>query len=214
MIAPQLDLGLEMLLVTFADEAVDAVRRHDQIGVFELLEIGDFPREMELDAEFPAARVEDHQQRAALGAAKAMSGRSHRLAVEMEVDLIPVGEFARDRSIGRRVIVHQIVQRLVGKDDAEAERVVGLVTLIDGDVVVRKALLHQQSKVKPAGTAADDHDLHAAASLVRSARDGSLRPTPSYRSSTRSNHAAIASPGSRAGVGDVTRDHCSSPNKI
>ena len=142
MIAPQFDLRLEMLLVALADEAVDAVRSHDQVGVFELLEIGDFPREVELDAEFAAARVQDQQQRPALGAAETMSGRSDRLAVEVEVDLIPVGKFARDRLIRRRVIVHEIVQRLVGKDDAEAERVVGFVTLIDGDIVVRKSLLH------------------------------------------------------------------------
>ena len=37
MIAPQLDLRLEMLLITLADEAVHAVGGHDQIGILELV---------------------------------------------------------------------------------------------------------------------------------------------------------------------------------
>ena len=41
MIAAQLEFGLEMLLVVSADEAVDAVGRDDQVGVGELVEIGD-----------------------------------------------------------------------------------------------------------------------------------------------------------------------------
>ena len=73
MIAPQFDLRLEMLFVAFADEAVDAVGGHDQIGVLELLEIGDFAREMQLDAELAAARVQDQEQRAPLGAAEAVA---------------------------------------------------------------------------------------------------------------------------------------------
>ena len=41
MIAPQLDFRLEMLLVAFADEAVDAVGGNDQIGILEFFEVGD-----------------------------------------------------------------------------------------------------------------------------------------------------------------------------
>ena len=213
MIAPQLDFRLEMLLVAFADEAVDPVRGDDQIGILELFEIGDLAREVKLDAELAATRVQNQQQRAALGAAEAVAGRSNHFAVEVEVDLVPIGEFARDGLVGRRVVIHQIVERLVGEHHAEAERIVRPVPLVNGDVVVRISFLHQQGEIEPAGTAADDDDFHAA-SFVRSRRDRSLRPTPSYKSSTRSNHAATTSASSSTFAGETTRAHCRSPNKI
>ena len=96
MIAPQLELRLEMLLVALADEAVDAVGGDDQIGVLEFGRDRAISwREVELDAEIAAARLQHQQQRAALGAAEAMAGRAHDVAVEVEVDLVPIGEFAR-----------------------------------------------------------------------------------------------------------------------
>src|SRR5271154_682466 len=42
MIAPQLEIGLEMFLVTFADKAIDAIRRNDQVGIIELRKISNF----------------------------------------------------------------------------------------------------------------------------------------------------------------------------
>ena len=134
--------------------------------------------------------------------------------MEVEVDLVPIGKFAGDRCVGRRVVIHQIVERLVREHDAEAECVVRLVALVDGDLVIRISLLHQQGKIEPAGTAADDDDFHAAVSFIRSTRDISLRPTPSYSPSTRSNHDAITSVSSSTFAEDVTRAHCKSPNKI
>ena len=99
MIAPQLDLRLEMLLVALANEAVDAVRGDDQIGVMKRFEIGDFAREVEFDPELATARMQDQQQRATFGAAEAVSGRSHCIAMKVEVDFVPIGEFASDRLI-------------------------------------------------------------------------------------------------------------------
>src|SRR5271169_4251313 len=50
MIAPQLDIRLEMFLVTLADEAVDAIRCNDKVGVLELREISNFLGKVEFDA--------------------------------------------------------------------------------------------------------------------------------------------------------------------
>ena len=107
MIAAQLEGGLEVLLVAGADEAVDAVGRDDQVDIGELVEIADLARELELDADIAAARLQHHQQGAALGAAEAVTGGAHDLAVEMEVDLVPIGELAGDRRVGLRVVVHR-----------------------------------------------------------------------------------------------------------
>ena len=90
MVAAQLDLRLEMLLVALADHAVDAVGGHDQIGVREAIEIMDLGRETESHAELRAAILQDHEQGAPLGATKAVTGRAHDAVMEMEIDLIPV----------------------------------------------------------------------------------------------------------------------------
>jgi hypothetical protein len=178
MIAAQLERGLEVLLVAGADEAVDAVGRDDQVDIGELVEIADLARELELDADIAAARLQHHQQGAALGAAEAVTGGAHDLAVEVEVDLVPIGELAGDRCIGLRVVVHEIVEGLVREHHTEAERVVRAIALVDGHVVIGEALLHQEREVETARAAADDDDLHAAASCMRTVRGNSLRPTP------------------------------------
>ena len=99
--------------------------------------------------------------------------------MEVKVYLVPIGEFTGDRVIGRAIVVHQVVERLVGENDAEAEGVVGAVTFVHSDVVAGKALLHQEREIEPPGTATDDDDLHATVSFILSARDRSRRPTRS-----------------------------------
>src|SRR5438105_15879316 len=83
----------------------------------------------------------------------------HR-AAEMHGDIIPIGEFLRDAAIARRIVFLEVVERCVGKHHAEAERVVGAVALIDGDLGSRPLLLEQDRGVKTGGSATDDRDLH------------------------------------------------------
>src|SRR5439155_10859587 len=106
------------------------------------------------------------------------------------------------------------VEGLVREHHAEAERVVRAIALVHGHVVVGEALLHQEREVKPAGAAADDCDLHAAASCMRAARGSSLRPTPSWRSRMRSNQAARTSPAWSTVSVETTRAHWSTPNRM
>jgi len=93
MVAAQLYLRLEMLLVTLADRAVDAVGGHDQIGVRKTGEVVDFVGKLQLDPELVATILQDHEQGAPLGAAESVAGGAHDAVVKMKVDLVP-GSFS------------------------------------------------------------------------------------------------------------------------
>ena len=67
----------------------------------------------------------------------------------------PAIDGARDGIVG-----HQILDRLVGEDDAPAERVVGPVALEQVDVVRGIAQLHRDREIKPGRPAAEARDAH------------------------------------------------------
>ena len=58
-------------------------------------------------------------------------------ALEMDVNIVPMGEALGDRSLALGVAALEVAQGLVGEHDAPAEGVVGAVALDDGDVVRR-----------------------------------------------------------------------------
>src|SRR5262249_49791199 len=96
------------------------------------------------------------------------------------VDVAPVGETSADHLVRGDVVRLEGVERLVGKDHAEAEGVVRAVPLVDRDVPARPGFLRKQREVEAARPAADHRDLHeitAVASISRSA-SGSTRPEP------------------------------------
>ena len=66
-----------------------------------------------------------------------------------------------DRRGARRVVLPEILERLVGEDHAPAEGVVGAVALEHEDVVRRIAQLHRDREIQPGRAAADAHDPHA-----------------------------------------------------
>src|SRR5262249_37637224 len=80
---------------------------------------------------------------------------------EMDLDVVPIGEVAAQRPVALAVVGLEVVQRLVGEDDAEAERVLRPVALEHGDLRSRPGLLHQDGEVQAGRAAADDVDLHA-----------------------------------------------------
>ncbi len=79
-----------------------------------------------------------------------------RGALEVDLDVVPVDELVGDRRVALRVVALEIVERLVGEDDAEAEGVADQVPLVDGDVDERRRLLHQDREIEPGGSGADD----------------------------------------------------------
>ena len=81
--------------------------------------------ELQLDAERGRALMQQPQQGRARAAAKAVAADPMHAAFEMDRDIVPIGEILRDRAIAFRIGGLEGLQRLVGKHDAEAERVVG-----------------------------------------------------------------------------------------
>ena len=99
-----------------------------------------------------------------------MARRPHQLAPVPGVDVRPAREALADRRHGLRIRGLEVLHRLVGEHDAPAERVVGLVLLVDVDARRGQRLLEQQREVEPGGAAADAGDLHARPRILGTAR--------------------------------------------
>ena len=89
-----------------------------------------------------------------------MAAGADRLVAVAHLDGVPIGEAFGNGAVGRRVVAHEVAQRLIGEDDAEAEGIVVTVALVNRDVVGRIGLLHQKAEIEPARTAADDREFH------------------------------------------------------
>ena len=107
-------------------------------------------------AERRGAALEDLEQRQAPDAGEAVPARLEHVALEVGVDVVPVGEVRRDLAIARLVGAPQVRERLVREHDAEAEGVVGAVALGDRHAGLRMARLDEDGEVQP-GRAAADH---------------------------------------------------------
>jgi hypothetical protein len=138
---------------------VDAVAGDDQVGVREVQVRIDLGLEHQLDAQL-SQRLQDVEQLLAADADKAVAARADHLALEQQLDVVPVVEGLLD-GVGRGLVpLAHVVHGGVGEHHAPAEGVVGLVALDDRDVVRRIALLHQQGEVQATGAAANANDLH------------------------------------------------------
>ena len=71
------------------------------------------------------------QQRHARAAAEAVAADAVHRTLEVDFDVVPVGEVRRDRPIALEVVFLEGLERLVGEHDAKAEGVVGAVALVD-----------------------------------------------------------------------------------
>ena len=156
---PHVDLRPEDVDKRFAHDGIDTVRADDQVGV-DVFQIVDFVRIQCFDPDFVAAPLQNLQQFHAPAAAEPVAGRAHGLAVQDEVDLVPIGELTGDRVVTFRIAGQKMIQRLVGKHHTEAERVVRAVALVDRHVVGRPGFLGEKGEVEPAGPAPDDGDAH------------------------------------------------------
>ena len=125
--SPRVDLRPEHVRIARADRAVDAVAGDHEIGVVlgrDRALVGDVGLEHELDAELLAAGLQDVEQPLAADAAEAVAARRDLVALEEDVDVVPVIERLQDRARRGLVGGDEIAERLVGEHDAPAERVV------------------------------------------------------------------------------------------
>src|SRR5436309_2901347 len=89
-----------------------------------------------------------------------MPTRRDRASFEVDVDIVPVAKRIEDLGMRFRIGVGEIAERLIGKHDTPAERVVGTIAFDDGDVVAAVDLLQQQREIKAGGPSADAYDAH------------------------------------------------------
>ena len=102
--------------------------------------------------------MEDREEFLASDAAEAVSARAHGPAAEVDRDVVPMVERARDKCATLGVSRAKVVDRLVGEDDAPAKRVVGAVAFVDGDARSGVSALEEQRRVQTARTTTDDDD--------------------------------------------------------
>ena len=151
--------------VFIAEAAVDAVGQHHEVGIGKARLVVDLGLEVQPDAEFTRAFLQDQQQLAARAAAKAVAADAVYGAAEVHGDIVPIGEFLGDPAIARRIVFLEIIERCIREHHAETERIVGAVALIDRDLGLWPLLLEQDRRIETGRSAADDRDLHG--SLIR-----------------------------------------------
>ena len=175
-VAAVLDPRPEPVAVPLADGGVDPVCPDDQVVALKCGGIADLALETEVYAEPRAAALQHVEQRASRAAAEAVPAAADRLAVEDEVDLVPIDEDVADRVVALRVVIAEIVERLVGEHDAETERVVAPVALVDLDVPGGPRLLREQREIEPGRAAPDYRDPHGG--IARRSGRPDVRPSP------------------------------------
>ena len=89
-----------------------------------------------------------------------MAAGDDALALELDGDVVPVGEVLADGGGADGVVRGEVAEGLVGEDDAPAEGVVGAVALEDDDLVRGVAQLHRDGEVEARRTTADACDPH------------------------------------------------------
>jgi hypothetical protein len=140
-------------------QAVDAVRAdHEVVSGAKVIELrGELPV-ADADAELLAPLAQDRQQAPPADRRETVAARSLHLALEVDVDVVPDREVLAQALEEGGVGVLDPAERLVGEDNAEAERVVGGVPLPDVDLVLRVEQLDERRQVETRGSTADDCD--------------------------------------------------------
>ena len=159
-VGPEIDLRQKVFLVALAGDAVDAVGGEQQIAIAQGLWILDQGFEAQLDAQLAGALLHDDQHLLARHAGEAVPGGAQHLALDVDVDVVPVLEAGADRLRGRRVGRLEAVHGGVREHHAEAERVVEPVLLVNRDGSVRERLLHQDREIQAPRPATQTIDLH------------------------------------------------------
>jgi hypothetical protein len=147
-------------LVRAAHRAVDAVGADDEVGV---REVG-IRAEVQPHAERVGPPLQGAEQLPPAERREAVAAGGHDLALVVDVDLGPAGE--QRGELRERLGVGRLdpLQRLVGEDDAEAERVVGSVPFVDPDVVGGVQPLGEDREVEPGRASTHDRDPHGCSS--------------------------------------------------
>ena len=89
-----------------------------------------------------------------------MASRSLNFARYVAVDQVPVNELVDDPFGAHGVILGDVIDRLIGKDDSPTKRIIGLVALIHLDLVFGVAQFQADSEIETGGSTAKTNDFH------------------------------------------------------
>ena len=154
-------IGPELIGISVTDLRIEAIGRHDEVG-FREFKVGiDVVLELKFNPQRLAASLQDVQELLAADADKAVTGRALARTLEDKLDIVPMIECVGDLRGAFRVRGAHRAHHRIGKDDAPAERVIGLVALDHGDGVTWPELLHEKPEIEPGRAAADTDDAHA-----------------------------------------------------
>ena len=129
------------------------------------------------------ALLEDLQELHARDAAEAVAAGGNALALEMNVDVVPMAEGLRDVAVRFGIGFPEAAHGFVGEDDAPAEGAVGTVAFNDGEVPGRIRFFGEDREVKSGGSATEAGDFHDGRPRRASA---SFSPVSSARAASRS----------------------------
>ena len=158
---PGVNVRLEGAFVARADAAVQPVAGDHEVGVVllgERLVVGHVGLEHQVHAQRHAAFLQDVEQALAADADEAVAGGAHAGTLVEHLDVVPVVEGVLHRLRGLGVGAAQVLQRLVGEDDAPSEGVERPVALDHGHLQVREAAFHEQTEIEARRAATDAQD--------------------------------------------------------
>ena len=121
LVGSPVDLRPEMLGIAAADDAVHAVGAEHEVGVGVVTRVDDITLELEPHAELGAAPLEDVEQDLARHPGEAVAGRGQHLPAVVDLDVVPVGEVARDLGVALAIGRRHVLERRVGEHDAESK---------------------------------------------------------------------------------------------
>src|SRR5579872_6260419 len=165
LVAADVEIDSERLTIDIAKARVDPVRGDDEVE-FAPFRIGGIAIAVEVqgDAKCASPGLQDFEQALASDADKTVAAGRDCLAVDVHLNVVPVGEFPGDRLCGDRIIAGDIVDREIGKDDAPAECHVRRIALENLNLMCRVAELHRNREIESRGAAPDAGDPHASTS--------------------------------------------------
>ena len=172
-------------LNTFAQRrphfGIDAVGADDQVVVAIVRHVACFGLKFEPDARGLGAVLQNVEQPPAADAAEAVAGRARDRAAIVNRDVVPVDERFADRLGAVAVILFEIGERIVGQNDAPAERVVRAVALDDDDVVRRIAQLQRDRKIEAGRPASETCHAHEWLRRLATTQDAPNRAYYKYK---------------------------------
>ena len=110
-----------MLRIALAEAAVDAVRHDDEVRIGEQALVVHVGLIDEPHLEFRRAFLQDEQEGPPRAAAEPVAADAVDGILEMDRDIVPVGEFLGDAPIARKIVFLEIVERRIGEHDPEPE---------------------------------------------------------------------------------------------